>query len=210
MKYSIQETGEKINPYKLYRYDEYVGVPNNAELEFWMRIQELEAALVSMAEDRDSWRERSHEKAQEARLSDYYKSQIARIQEMEKDRDMWKSNHDNQVKLKHQLMDRPDLKDRAASVKRLNARIEELETQNEILIETGHWIGQDEAYDLKVAVQEFLKNSLFAPEDFFKLKEALKACDSINSPPKHTEPPHNHPTQTPPQESESPQTEPNQ
>ena len=45
MKYSIQETSEKVAPYKLYRYDEYAGVPNNAELEFWMRIQELENAL---------------------------------------------------------------------------------------------------------------------------------------------------------------------
>lgn len=45
MKYSIQETGEKIAPYKLFRYDEYAGVPNNAELEFWMRIQELEDVL---------------------------------------------------------------------------------------------------------------------------------------------------------------------
>lgn len=49
MKYSIQETGEKIAPYKLFRYDEYAGVPNNAELEFWMRIQELESAI----QDRD-------------------------------------------------------------------------------------------------------------------------------------------------------------
>lgn len=45
MKYSIKETGETISPYKLYRYDEYAGVPNNAELEFWVRIQELESSL---------------------------------------------------------------------------------------------------------------------------------------------------------------------
>lgn len=36
-------------------------------------------------------------------------------------------------------------------------RIEDLEAQNKILIETGHWIGQDEAHDLKVAVQKFLE-----------------------------------------------------
>ena len=48
MKYSIQETGEKITPYKLFRYDEYAGVPNNAELEFWMRIQELEDVLATI------------------------------------------------------------------------------------------------------------------------------------------------------------------
>jgi len=59
MKYSIQETNEKVAPYKLYRYDEYAGVPNNAELEFWMRIQELELesensmeAAISLLEDR--------------------------------------------------------------------------------------------------------------------------------------------------------------
>jgi hypothetical protein len=55
MKYSIQETGEKVAPYKLFRYDEYVGVPNNAELEFWMellaakgKIQELESTLSKL------------------------------------------------------------------------------------------------------------------------------------------------------------------
>jgi len=49
MKYSIQETNGKISPYKLYRYDEYAGIPNNAELEFWMRIQKLEAALINIS-----------------------------------------------------------------------------------------------------------------------------------------------------------------
>ena len=48
MKYSIQETGETISPYKLFRYDDYAGVPNNAELEFWMRIQELEREIVQL------------------------------------------------------------------------------------------------------------------------------------------------------------------
>lgn len=49
MKYSIQETGEKVAPYKLFRYDECVGVPNNAELEFWMKIQELESSLTTIS-----------------------------------------------------------------------------------------------------------------------------------------------------------------
>lgn len=48
MKYSIQETSEKVAPYKLFRYDEYAGVPNNPELEFWMRIQELEGVLTNI------------------------------------------------------------------------------------------------------------------------------------------------------------------
>jgi hypothetical protein len=49
MKYSIQETGEKVTPYKLFRYDEYAGIPNNAELEFWMKIQELETSLTNIS-----------------------------------------------------------------------------------------------------------------------------------------------------------------
>lgn len=49
MKYTIQETGEKVTPYRLFRYDEYVGIPNNAELEFWMKIQELETALTAIS-----------------------------------------------------------------------------------------------------------------------------------------------------------------
>lgn len=92
MKYSIQETGETISPYKLFRYDEYAGVPNNAELEFWMRIQELEDVA-------------NHTK----RHNDY-----------------------------------------------LIIQNEDLEARNKILIETGHWIGQDEAHDLKIAVEKFL------------------------------------------------------
>lgn len=129
MKYSIRESNGSF-PSELLRYGAYMGDATNVELEFWARIQELEAALVSMTEDRDSWRERSHQISQQARLSDYYKQQFARILELEKSRDMWKANHDNQVKLKNQLMDRPDLKDRAESILKLNKRIEELETMN--------------------------------------------------------------------------------
>ena len=157
MKYSIQETGETISPYKLFRYDDYAGVPNNAELEFWMRIQELEEEV-------------NH----------------------------WKSNHDNQKTLKSQLMDRPDLKDRAASIQKLQDRInqleldneslrrernnlivqnEDLEARNKILIETGHWIGQDEAHDLKVAVENFLAEPFFGPQEYRNLREALNACN---------------------------------
>lgn len=54
-------------------------------------------------------------------------AQHKRIVELEKERDMWKSNHDNQKNLKSQLMDRPDLKDRANSIWRLHKRIAELE-----------------------------------------------------------------------------------
>lgn len=48
------------------------------------------------------------------------------IQEIERQRDkalaeakMWKANHDNQVKLKATLMDRPDLADRALRMQQL-------------------------------------------------------------------------------------------
>lgn len=51
MKYSIKELKEPyLPPYGLYRHEEYKGAPNNAELEFWMRIQELEAALKNRDE----------------------------------------------------------------------------------------------------------------------------------------------------------------
>jgi hypothetical protein len=57
MKYSIQETNEKVAPYKLFRYDEYAGVPNNAELEFWMKIQELETAGNTLSQRLWQWME---------------------------------------------------------------------------------------------------------------------------------------------------------
>jgi len=46
----------------------------------------------------------------------------------------WKSSHDNQVELKRQLMDRPDLKDRAASLQKLHARIAQLEVEMDELL----------------------------------------------------------------------------
>lgn len=51
----------------------------------------------------------------------------ARIKELESQVNHWKSNHDNQKTLKSQLMDRPDLKDRAQSIWKLYKRIAELE-----------------------------------------------------------------------------------
>jgi soluble cytochrome b562 len=44
---------------------------------------------------------------------------------MTKERDMWKANHDNQVKLKSILMDRPDLKDRSASMQQLISKLDQ-------------------------------------------------------------------------------------
>lgn len=71
-------------------------------------------------------------------------------------------------------------------------RISDLEAWNEMLAETGHWIGQEEAYDLKMAVQEFLEaiwdsqyghwTSWDVREDNVeKLALALKKCGSFKS-----------------------------
>ncbi len=134
----------------------------------------------------------------------------ARIQELESEAAHWKSNHDNQKNLKSQLMDRPDLKDRAVSIQKLQDKIDEqnkligdimqlvkssieciellknhvgeLETQNKILIETGHWIGQEEAYDLKTEVEKFLDSMRWenawvaSSESISRLRDALNNC----------------------------------
>lgn len=61
-------------------------------------------------------------------------AESAKVTALTKDRDRWKHAHDNQVKLKRMLTDRPGLKERAASMQKLlaelkqaKARIEELE-----------------------------------------------------------------------------------
>jgi uncharacterized small protein (DUF1192 family) len=50
-----------------------------------------------------------------------------------KERDHWKSNHDNQVRLKQALADRPDLKERAASWQRLQKELEDARAELEKL-----------------------------------------------------------------------------
>lgn len=45
------------------------------------------------------------------------------IEALKKDRDHWKANHDNAVAIKKAVLDRPDLKDRAATVLRLRAAL---------------------------------------------------------------------------------------
>lgn len=181
MKYSIQETGETISPYKLFRYDEYAGVPNNAELEFWMRIQKLQERINQLELDNESLRqERNNLLVQNGELEyDDYSS--------------------------------------SAAIAKYQEKLEELEAQNKILIETGHWIGQDEAHDLKEAVKKFLditrlrrildEEATIWEVPCWQMDELSKALrdSKFNSPPKHKEPPHNHPTQTQQQESEHPQ-----
>lgn len=48
MKYSIQESGASHFQNKLMRYGEHMGLPNNCEYEFWMRIQDLEECLAEI------------------------------------------------------------------------------------------------------------------------------------------------------------------
>lgn len=50
---------------------------------------------------------------------------LAKIQDLTKDRDHWKANHDNQVKLKAAVLDRPDLEDRAAKVVAMQEQIKD-------------------------------------------------------------------------------------
>lgn len=47
------------------------------------------------------------------------------VRKLSRDRDAWKASHDNQVKLRRALMDRPDLKERATLVQKM---ADELET----------------------------------------------------------------------------------
>ena len=47
------------------------------------------------------------------------------IERLTAERDQWKANHDNQVAIKAAILDRPDLKERAASVQRLTTQLAE-------------------------------------------------------------------------------------
>lgn len=51
------------------------------------------------------------------------------LEEARAERDTWKANHDNQVKLRRELMDRPDLGDRAKSLQELHAHIDRLRAE---------------------------------------------------------------------------------
>ena len=49
------------------------------------------------------------------------------------ERDMWKSNHDNQVAIKRAVLDRPDLKERATLVQALISERDQLRADNAVL-----------------------------------------------------------------------------
>lgn len=49
------------------------------------------------------------------------------LEDMTKQRDQWKANHDNQVMIKRAVLDRPDLGDRAKAIKVLEKKLTEVE-----------------------------------------------------------------------------------
>ncbi len=57
------------------------------------------------------------------------------LEEARAERNTWKANHDNQVKLRRELMDRPDLGDRAKSLRELHAHIDRL---TEFVFQVAH------------------------------------------------------------------------
>jgi hypothetical protein len=54
MKYSIRESNGSY-PSELLRHGEYMDVANNAELEFWARIQELEEQKKQLEQRLAEW-----------------------------------------------------------------------------------------------------------------------------------------------------------
>lgn len=60
-----------------------------------------------------------------------------RVRELQAERDRWKANHDEQVRQKRALLDRPDLADRAKSIQQLTARLEQAEAERDRLKEAA-------------------------------------------------------------------------
>jgi len=67
-----------------------------------------------------------------ARQEEFY-DLITQLTEVTKERDTWKANHDNQVKINQLLRDRPDLKERAGLVDRL------IKERDQLRQERDHW-----------------------------------------------------------------------
>lgn len=57
----------------------------------------------------------------------------AQVAQFRAERDMWKSNHDNQVAIKRAVLDRPDLKERATLVQALISERDQLRADNAVL-----------------------------------------------------------------------------
>jgi hypothetical protein len=62
-------------------------------------------------------------------ITDATAAAIARAEQAEKERDHWKANHDKAVATKRAVLDRPDLKERAALVVALEQRAEQAESR---------------------------------------------------------------------------------
>ena len=66
-------------------------------------------------------------------LINLIKQLIGYVDQAAKQRDEWKANHDNQVKLKQIILDRPDLRERAALVQKLIEELRVCHDDNESL-----------------------------------------------------------------------------
>lgn len=70
--------------------------------------------------------------------SDYDRDLTAareRIAVLEKERNVWKANHDNQVAIRRTLIDRPDLKERSDSMIKLTSERDALKAQLAAVLE---------------------------------------------------------------------------
>ncbi len=77
--------------------------------------------------------------AQNAHTLQHYCDMADLARKLERERDMWKANHDNQVELKRTLMDRPDLGERAKRMQELIAERDQLRKVCDAGHEILHW-----------------------------------------------------------------------
>ena len=70
------------------------------------------------------------------------------IDQLSKERDEWKANHDNQVKIKRTLTDRPDLQERAHLVQELNKKVDDMQIAIDAV-----WAAWTQGADFQAAVE---------------------------------------------------------
>jgi len=92
---------------------------------------------------------------------------VEELEKAKKEVEAWKANHDNQVKLKAILMDRPDLKDRAKRMQELIAELTKAENALKALGYEKHGFGWG-----------------FAVASYCNAKGALAVHEALNPPPK--------------------------
>lgn len=103
--------------------------------------EKLRAELAAMTKERDDWKAKAYEEnakcagvirgsniisAKLAAITKERDAAVAEVARLTKERDHWKSNHDNQVAIKHAVLDRPDLGDQSRSVLALTTDRDEL------------------------------------------------------------------------------------